>query len=37
MDDNKGMYTVDDKLMTVFYFPHDTATMYSFRRIHFFT
>ena len=25
-----GMYTVDDKLMTVFYFEHGTATIYSF-------
>ena len=24
------MYTVDDKLMTVFYFEHGTATIYSF-------
>ena len=34
MDDNKaalsGMYTVDDNLMTVFYFEHGTATIYSF-------
>ena len=25
-----GMYTVDDNLMTVFYFEHGTATIYSF-------
>lgn len=25
-----GMYTVDDNLMTVFYFEHGTATVYSF-------
>ena len=24
------MYTVDDKLMTVFYFEHGAATIYSF-------
>lgn len=34
MDDNKAalssMYTVDDNLMTVFYFEHGTATIYSF-------
>ena len=34
MDDNKvalsSMYTVDDNLMTVFYFEHGTATIYSF-------
>ena len=34
MDDNKtalsSMYTVDDNLMTVFYFQHGTATIYSF-------
>lgn len=34
MDANKaalsGMYTVDDALMTVFYFEHGTATIYSF-------
>lgn len=33
MDDNKAalpsMYTVDDNLMTVFYFEHGTATIYS--------
>ena len=26
----KSMYTVDDNLMTVFYFEHGTATIYSF-------
>ena len=26
----KDMYTVDDNLMTVFYFEHGTATIYSF-------
>ena len=34
MDDNtaalSSMYTVDDNLMTVFYFEHATATIYSF-------
>ena len=34
MDDNtaalSSMYTVDDNLMTVFYFEHGTATIYSF-------
>lgn len=34
MDDNKAalssMYTVDDNLMTVFYFEYGTATIYSF-------
>ena len=34
MDDNtaalRSMYTVDDNLMTVFYFTHGTATIYSF-------
>lgn len=25
-----GMYTVDDNLMTVFYFEHGTAVIYSF-------
>lgn len=34
MDGNKAalssMYTVDDNLMTVFYFEHGTATIYSF-------
>ncbi len=34
MDDNKAvlssMYTVDDNLMTVFYFEHGTTTIYSF-------
>ena len=34
MDDNEAalssMYTVDDNLMTVFYFEHGTATIYSF-------
>lgn len=34
MDDNKAalssMYTVDDNLMTVFYFEHGMATIYSF-------
>ena len=34
MDDNmavlKNMYTVDDNLMTVFYFEHAVATIYSF-------
>lgn len=34
MDDNtaalNSMYTVDDNLMTVFYFEHGTATIYSF-------
>lgn len=34
MDSNKAslssMYTVDDNLMTVFYFEHGTATVYSF-------
>ena len=34
MDDNtaalRSMYTVDDNLMTVFYFEHGTATIYSF-------
>lgn len=34
MDDNKAalssMYTVDDNLMTVFYFENGTATIYSF-------
>ena len=34
MDDNTAalsrMYTVDDNLMTVFYFEHGTATIYSF-------
>ena len=26
----KSMYTVDDNLMTVFYFEHGTAAIYSF-------
>ena len=26
----KSMYTVDDNLMTVFYYEHGTATIYSF-------
>lgn len=34
MDENRaalsGMYTVDDNLMTVFYFEHGMATIYSF-------
>ena len=34
MDDNTAalsrMYSVDDNLMTVFYFEHGTATIYSF-------
>ena len=34
MDDNtaalRSMYTVDDNLITVFYFTHGTATIYSF-------
>lgn len=34
MDDNQAalssMYTVDDNLMTVFFFEHGTATIYSF-------
>ncbi len=34
MEDNEkalsGMYTIDDNLMTVFYFTHGTATIYSF-------
>lgn len=34
MDENKAalskLYTVDDNLMTVFYFTHGTATIYSF-------
>ncbi len=34
MEDNQAtlssMYTVDDQLMTVFYFEHGTATIYSF-------
>lgn len=34
MENNKAalssMYTVDDNLMTVFYFEHSTATIYSF-------
>lgn len=38
MDDNKAalssMYTVDDNLMTVFYFEHGTATIYSFTDEH---
>lgn len=34
MEDNEkalsGMHTIDDNLMTVFYFTHGTATIYSF-------